>query len=81
MIRSVAVSVALKETTKCRLTIALDVIRFHKLAILLVRPPSRVVGSNVNTLPTLLAFLVVWKHSLLPWTDALDPGLSNALHG
>ena len=81
MIRSVPVSVALNEEVPCRLTIALDVIRLDKLAKLLIRPPFRVVGRNVNALPALLAFLVVREHCLLPWTDAVDPGLSNTLYG
>ena len=81
MIRSVQVSVALNMMMTCRLTIALDVIRLHKLAKLLRRPPSRVVSRDMNTLTALLALLVVWKHSLLSWADALDPGLGNALHG
>lgn len=81
MIRSVPVSDVFNEAMPCRLTIALDVIRLYKLAKLLIRPPFRVVGSNVNALSALLAFLVVREHSLLSWADALDPGFSNALHG
>ena len=81
MIRSVPVSVALNEEVPCRFTIALDVIRFYKLAELLIRPPLRIVGRDVNALPALLTFLVVRKHSLLSRADALDPGLSKALYG
>ena len=81
MIRSVPVSDVIKEAMPCRLTIALDVVRFYEFAKLLIRPPFRVVGSNVNALSALLAFLVVREHSLLSWADALDPGLCNALHG
>ena len=80
MIRSVPVSATLNEVVTSRLTIAFDMIRFHKLAKFLRRPPSRVVGRDVHALTTLLAFLVVRKHGLLPWADALDPSLSNALH-
>jgi hypothetical protein len=81
LIRSVPISAALRAVVTCWLTITLDVIGFNKFAKLLIRPPFRVVGRNVNALPTLLAFLVVRKHSLLSWADAFDPGLSNALHG
>ena len=81
MIRSAQVSDALKDVDSCRLTIALDMIRFYKFAHLLIRPPFWVVGRNVNALPALLTFLVVRKHSLLSRADALDPGLSKALHG
>lgn len=81
MIRSVPVSAALNEVVTSRHTIAFDVIRFHKLAQLLRRPPSRIVSRDMNALTALLALLMIRKHSLLSWADALDPCLSNALHG